>query len=107
MASSTSGLDISMDNDWEYLHGGVDPGQDESIALVEAVLVTGLEKVDLEQRNNLSTSSKKSDSSRAPWAHLLGRPSESPFPPTDGIGASLLSRYSPLSLSLFQEPLLI
>lgn len=64
MASSGSGLDIPMDNDWEYLHGGIDPGQDENIKLVESVPVTGPEEAELEQRNNLSLSTEKDSSSK-------------------------------------------
>lgn len=54
-----------MDNDWEYLHGGVDPGQDENLNLVQSVAVTGPEEADLEQRNNLSSSKENGESSKA------------------------------------------
>jgi hypothetical protein len=73
MASSTSGLDPPMENNWEYLHGGVDPGQDESLKLVESVTVTRPEEADLEQRNNLSCSKEKGESSKVPQS-LLGMP---------------------------------
>jgi hypothetical protein len=62
-----------MDNDWEYLHGGVDPGQDENLTLVESVAVTGREEVDLEQRNNLSSSKENDESSKARQS-LVGMP---------------------------------
>jgi hypothetical protein len=71
MASSTSALDPPMDNDWEYLHGRVDPGQDENLNLVESVPVRGPENADLEQRNNLSASKEHGESSKAPQG-LLG-----------------------------------
>jgi hypothetical protein len=80
MASSTSGLDIPMDNDWEYLHGGIDPGQDESVALVESVAVAGPEKADL-QRNDLSALGEKSGSSKASRSYILpGGSTESSSP---------------------------
>ncbi len=37
MASSISPGHIQMENDWEYRHGRIDPGPDESIDLVESV----------------------------------------------------------------------
>ncbi len=64
MASSTSGINIPMDNDWEYLHGRVDPGQDENISLVASVAVTEPDRADLEQRNNLSASDEKNGSGK-------------------------------------------
>jgi hypothetical protein len=62
-----------MENDWEYLHGGVDPGQDENLNLVESVAVTGREEADLEHRNNLSSSKENGESSKAPQC-LVGMP---------------------------------
>jgi hypothetical protein len=37
--SLMSDLDFPMDNNWEYMHGRVDPGVDESIHLVEGITV--------------------------------------------------------------------
>jgi hypothetical protein len=54
-----------MDNDWEYLHGRVDPGQDESLNLVESVVVEVPETADLEQRNTLSSPIEHGESSNA------------------------------------------
>ena len=77
MASSTSSLDPPMENDWEYRHGRVDPGQDENLNLLESVPVTGPEEGELEQRNNLSLSKDKSESSNVPQRGLLGMSSDS------------------------------
>jgi hypothetical protein len=78
MSSSTSGLEIPLDNDWEYLHGRVDPGQDESLSLVESVAVPVPEITDLEQRNNLSSSKEKDESCKVPQPRsLLGMPNDS------------------------------
>ncbi|PMD12000.1 hypothetical protein NA56DRAFT_58259 [Hyaloscypha hepaticicola] len=74
MASSTSSLDPPMENDWEYRHGRVDPGQDENLNLLESVPVTGPEEGELEQRNNLSLSKDKSESSNVPQRGLLDIP---------------------------------
>jgi hypothetical protein len=83
MASSPSGIDIPMDKDWEYLHGRVDPGQDENISLVASVAVTRPEKADLEQRNNLSAWNKKSGCGKALHAHVPpGMPTDSSLPKT-------------------------
>ena len=42
-----------MENDWEYLHGRVNPGTDESLLLVETLDVKELEREDLQRRNDL------------------------------------------------------
>jgi hypothetical protein len=52
----SSGSAIVMDNDWEYLHGRLNPGQEESIFLVESVDVKEAEREDLHRRNDLLTS---------------------------------------------------
>ncbi len=78
MASSTLGLDPPMDNDWEYRHGRVAPGQDENLNLLESVSVTEPEEGELEQRNNLSHSKDKGESSNVPRQRgLLGMSSDS------------------------------
>lgn len=53
---SSSGLPIPMDNNWEYLHGRVNPGADESLFLVESVDVKEAEREDLHRRNELLAS---------------------------------------------------
>jgi hypothetical protein len=68
-----------MENDWEYRHGRVDPGQDENLNLLESVSVMGPEEGELEQRNNLSHSKDKSESSNVPQRGLLGMSSDSSF----------------------------
>ncbi len=79
-----------MDNDWEYLHGGVDPGQDENIRLVASVAVTGPEKADLEQRNNLSATNEKSEVGKTPPTHLPpGKSTDSSFPKVGRILVSI------------------
>jgi hypothetical protein len=59
---SSSGSAIVMDNDWEYLHGRLNPGQDESVFLVESVDVKEAEREDLHRRNDLLTSDEQDKS---------------------------------------------
>jgi len=59
-----------MDNDWEYLHGRVDPGQDENLNLLESVEVEVPGDADLEQRNTLSSPEETDESSNAPQGVL-------------------------------------
>ncbi|KAE8449488.1 hypothetical protein EG329_008096 [Mollisiaceae sp. DMI_Dod_QoI] len=56
MASSSADDQYPMDNDYEYLHGRVDPGIEENINLVESVPVQMPEREELEQRNFLNAS---------------------------------------------------
>jgi hypothetical protein len=89
-----------MENDWEYRHGRVDPGQDENLNLLESVSVTGPEEGELEQRNNLSHSKDKSESSNVPQRGLLGMSSDSSFRISENIlvSASIeISQYSFIS----------
>jgi hypothetical protein len=59
---SSSGSAILMDNDWEYLHGRLNPGQEESIFLVESVDVKEAGREDLHRRNDLLTSGEQDKS---------------------------------------------
>jgi hypothetical protein len=94
-----------MDNDWEYIHGRVDPGQDENINLVASVPVTGLEKADLEQRNNLSATNEKSEADKTPEARSLpGKSTDSSFPKVGGPCCLFLSTFISI---LIEESLLI
>jgi hypothetical protein len=58
----SSGSAFVMDNDWEYLHGRLNPGQEESIFLVESVDVKEAEREDLHRRNDLLTSDEQDKS---------------------------------------------
>lgn len=53
MASSSSTSNFPMENDWEYLHGRIDPGQEENFDLVDSVPVEQTESSKLQERNEL------------------------------------------------------
>lgn len=58
-SSSSSGIDIPMVDDSKFLHGRVDPGLEESLALVEAVPVKAPERGASQSRNDpLSSQSR-------------------------------------------------
>ncbi len=53
MASSSAETDYPMENDWEYLHGRINPGIEENLHLVESLDVKDPDTEILKHRNNL------------------------------------------------------
>lgn len=68
--STSSTVDYPMENDWEYVHGRVDPGVDESIHLVEGIAA---EESSQEGRYNsfLSSSDENEETSVAAQFNFL------------------------------------
>jgi len=65
MASSSSEVPFPMDNDWEYLHGGINPGIEENYPLVESIPAKDPEKEVLREKNNLPSSDENGEFSNS------------------------------------------
>lgn len=63
MGSSSSAVEIPMDSTWEYVHGRIDPGLEESMNLVESVAAREPKRLN-EQEKKVLTEMGNGDSSK-------------------------------------------